>query len=309
MSWDSKFFQLAGVVASWSKDRSRKFGSIIVDKTNNVRAIGYNGFPRGVNDDVPSRHDRPAKYLWTVHSEVNALLSAARSGVALDGCRIYVPWYPCANCAGSLIQAGIVEVVCLEPNWDDASYKESFAVTKVMFEEAGVVVRFEGKNDCAPAVLTTREVAPPALRSVYHTAYVDGGSRGNPGPASVGAVIRFFNGATFDHSVTISEYIGEATNNVAEYTALLKVLGLDKLQEDGVTVYSDSKLMVNQINGLYECKAEGLIPLHTMALRLINRLPRFRIVHIPREENTEADALCNQALDEHEEQIATNSRA
>jgi dCMP deaminase len=98
-------------------------------------AHGWNGFPRGVDDDVDERHERPAKYLWTEHAERNAIYNAAAIGAATAGCTMYLPWYPCTGCARAIIQSGISEVVCVEPDWGDSTYATEFAVTKEMFND------------------------------------------------------------------------------------------------------------------------------------------------------------------------------
>jgi len=140
--WDDRFMGLAREVASWSKDRSRKVGCVIVGPNREIRATGYNGFPRGVADDVEARHQRPAKYRWTEHSERNAIYNAARSGVSTEGCRIYLMWYPCMDCARAIVQAGIVEVVAVEPDWNDPTFADDFRDVKQLFVEAGVACRF-----------------------------------------------------------------------------------------------------------------------------------------------------------------------
>jgi dCMP deaminase len=133
---------MARLVATWSKDRSRTCGAVIVDDRNVVVALGWNGFPRGVDDDVDARHERPAKYLWTEHAERNAIYNAAACGHATRGCTMILPWYPCADCARAIIQAGLVCIVCIEPDWNDHIWAEAFAVTREMLTEAGVTVRF-----------------------------------------------------------------------------------------------------------------------------------------------------------------------
>src|SRR2546421_12647437 len=70
--WDGRFMELARHVGTWSKDRSRQVGCVVVGPDNSVRAIGFNGFPRGLDDENEHRHQRPAKYLWTEHAERNA---------------------------------------------------------------------------------------------------------------------------------------------------------------------------------------------------------------------------------------------
>lgn len=134
--------ELAGFVAGWSKDRSRQVGCVIIAPDNSLRSIGFNGFPRGLNDDHDERHERPAKYFWTEHAERNAIYAAARNGIALAGCRMYLPWFPCVDCARAIVQAGIVELVSLEPDFADEQWGEGFRVSVDLLEEAGVAVRF-----------------------------------------------------------------------------------------------------------------------------------------------------------------------
>lgn len=109
-SWDSYFLQLAALISTRSKDRSVQVGAVIVDCMHNVISSGYNGFARGIDDDVDSRHERPTKYLWIVHAEENAILAAARSGHSTLNCLLYCTHPPCSRCARGIIQAGIVGV-------------------------------------------------------------------------------------------------------------------------------------------------------------------------------------------------------
>ena len=150
--WDRRWMDLARLVATWSEDRSRKTGAVIVDGRNVPVSLGWNGFPRRVSGKVEERHARPAKYLWTEHGERNAIYNAAAVGAATAGCRIYLPWYPCSGCARAIIQAGLAEVIAVEPDWQDPAYAADFAVTREMLQEAGVHVRWaEG----APPVSAT----------------------------------------------------------------------------------------------------------------------------------------------------------
>ncbi|NUP88477.1 MAG: ribonuclease HI family protein [Candidatus Sumerlaeia bacterium] len=127
--------------------------------------------------------------------------------------------------------------------------------------------------------------------------FIDGGARGNPGPAAIGIVM------VDDGDETIwthAEVIGEATNNIAEYTALVRALTEAKrLRVMRLEVCSDSELVVNQILGRYKMKNEGLRPLWEEAQSLSRDFERFRIRHIPRSQNRVADRLVNQALDEN----------
>ncbi|MDR2429082.1 MAG: ribonuclease HI family protein [Candidatus Margulisbacteria bacterium] len=122
--------------------------------------------------------------------------------------------------------------------------------------------------------------------------FVDGGARGNPGPAGAGAVL------LGDRPLTISEYLGAATNNVAEYTAL--ILLLRKAVELGyneLEVFADSELMVRQINGQYKVKDEKLRALCFQAAESIAKLRKFSLTHVPRAQNKAADKLVNEAID------------
>lgn len=123
----------------------------------------------------------------------------------------------------------------------------------------------------------------------------DGGARGNPGPAGAGFVLENPDGTIVCRA---GRYLGETTNNVAEYRALL--LGLETAVASGarpLVVYSDSELLVRQLNGAYRVKNEGLKPLFAEARRLIGVLREVTVVHVRRSENREADALANEAMD------------
>lgn len=126
--------------------------------------------------------------------------------------------------------------------------------------------------------------------------YTDGGARGNPGAAALGVVI--YDGG--EKIATLKRYIGEATNNVAEYEAL--IAGLTEVSERGfservVEVRMDSELIVKQMRGEYKVKDANLKILHARAREALQALSSVSFVHIPREENKEADALVNEALD------------
>jgi ribonuclease HI len=129
-----------------------------------------------------------------------------------------------------------------------------------------------------------------------HRANIDGGSRGNPGPASYGVVIRDPRG---DIVAKLKKYIGRMTNNVAEYYGL--IAALDYAQSHGIRalrVESDSELLVQQMRGRYKVKSADLQPLFERAKKMSQSFESFRIDHVYREQNREADALANEALDE-----------
>ena len=126
------------------------------------------------------------------------------------------------------------------------------------------------------------------------TIYTDGGSRGNPGPAAYAYVIKRPGAADIEEK----GFLGQTTNNIAEYTGLLKAL--EHAKEIGgskLIVNSDSELMVKQMNGLYKVKNEGLRPLYLQATALRKQFDSVTIKHIYREQNSQADALCNEAMD------------
>lgn len=129
---------MAYLVAMKSKDESTHCGSVIVDDMNHIVSTGYNSFVRGINDNVPERQLRPAKYMWFEHGERNAVYSAAYRGISTKGCKIYVTGIPCADCARAIVQAGIKEVIIQERKEFGKEWEESCKVTLEMFEEAGV---------------------------------------------------------------------------------------------------------------------------------------------------------------------------
>ncbi len=140
--WNRRFMDMAEMVASWSKDRSRGVGAVIVGADKTIRSVGYNGFPRGLDDDVECRHERPAKYKWTEHAERNAIYNAIRAHSVITGCTIVIPWYPCADCARAIIQAGIVKVVSYRPNYEDPTWGEDFKMVDEMLAECEIEVEF-----------------------------------------------------------------------------------------------------------------------------------------------------------------------
>lgn len=143
--------------------------------------------------------------------------------------------------------------------------------------------------------MTEIENQPP--KSNFAVIFADGGSRGNPGPAGAGAIVK--RGTADGETVAeCSEYIGRETNNVAEYSAL--ILGLKKALELGFTeveVRMDSELVVKQVKGDYKVKNETLEGFYMEAIFLAGKFKRFKISHVHREQNKEADKLANAAMD------------
>ncbi len=140
--WETRFLRLAEHIGSWSKDRSTRVGCVIVGAHKEIRAIGYNGFPRRADDDLDARHERPAKYKWTEHAERNAIYTAARAGIPIDGCTMYLPWFPCMECARAIVQSGISTLVAYPPDISHPTWGEDFRLAIALFKETGVDVRF-----------------------------------------------------------------------------------------------------------------------------------------------------------------------
>lgn len=128
------------------------------------------------------------------------------------------------------------------------------------------------------------------------TAYTDGASRGNPGDAGIGIVFVDENGNVVRE---IAEYIGQTTNNIAEYTALITALKeAVEMGYEVIEIVSDSELMVKQLNGEYQVKNEGIKPLHKEAGELLKEFKQYSIRHVRREQNKRADELANQGINE-----------
>ncbi|MFA4967106.1 MAG: ribonuclease HI family protein [Candidatus Margulisiibacteriota bacterium] len=126
--------------------------------------------------------------------------------------------------------------------------------------------------------------------------FCDGASRNNPGESGIGIVIKSGGKVLLE----VSDYIGQTTNNIAEYMALIR--GLEEallLGAREAAFFCDSELLVKQINGEYKVKNEGLKPLHLHAKKLISKFKKFEINHTRRENNAHADELANKGIDEH----------
>jgi dCMP deaminase len=137
--WDKRFMELAKQVSTWSKDKSTGVGAVIVNDKKKVLSLGFNGFPRGVDDDVESRHERPEKNHYVVHAERNALDEAETS---LEGATIYCTFFTCSTCAHGIIQKGLKRVVAPEPDWNAERYAETQKHAMQMYKESGVEVDF-----------------------------------------------------------------------------------------------------------------------------------------------------------------------
>jgi len=145
MWWKTYFLQIAESVKLKSKDESTQIGAVIVGTDREVLSTGYNSFPRGLNDEIKERQERPEKYFWMVHAEMNAILNAARVGTRLKDSEIYITsGLPCSNCARAIINAGIKKVYCKrqDTTFNREKWDEEAIRTKVMFEECGIEIYY-----------------------------------------------------------------------------------------------------------------------------------------------------------------------
>jgi dCMP deaminase len=142
-NWHAYYLAVCRTVASRSKDPVTQIGCIIVGPAHEIRSTGYNSFPRGIDDNVPERLERPEKYLWIEHAERNAIYNAARTGTPLEGCTIYIEVMPCMDCARAIVQAGIGSVVVDADRMQKFSsdqYNPHFKRVEVLLKEAQINV-------------------------------------------------------------------------------------------------------------------------------------------------------------------------
>ena len=140
--WDLRYLALAEQVSKWSKDPSRQIGAVAVGSKGQVLAQGYNGFPRGIDDSLTAYYDREKKYKYVVHAEMNVIYNATYNGTSLDGSTLYVHGLPvCSECSKGVIQVGIKRVVMPKQEIPD-HWKDSWQLTKSLFEQAGVSYDF-----------------------------------------------------------------------------------------------------------------------------------------------------------------------
>ena len=154
------------------------------------------------------------------------------------------------------------------------------------------------KTDSPSAASAVRRPDHKAILTIY----VDGASRGNPGLAGAGAVIKDSEGAVIKK---LKKFLGSVTNNVAEYQALIMALeAADRLGVANLRIFADSELMVKQINGVYQVKSPDLKPLYNRAASLIKLFSSVKLSHVMREQNSLADAMANEAIDKRDERQA-----
>lgn len=143
LEWVDYFRKIAEVVKEKSKDKNTKIGSVIIGKSNEIVSTGYNSFPRGIDDNVESRQERPEKYYWFEHSERNAIYNAARIGVSTNECTMFLSCgIPCADCARAIINSGIIGIWVNRQNISGNKWDESSHRSLEMFEEANIKVNW-----------------------------------------------------------------------------------------------------------------------------------------------------------------------
>jgi len=136
-NWHKRFMELAHHIALWSKYPGRKVGAVITDDRHTVVSVGYNGSPRGCNDNDETKYDKKTKYLYAEHAERNAIYNAA---TPLIGKTIYSTLFPCAACARAIIQCGITRLVSYAPDFNDEAFGVQFKAALKMFQETNILV-------------------------------------------------------------------------------------------------------------------------------------------------------------------------
>ena len=140
-NWDKRFLKLAKHISEWSKDPSTKVGCVVVGPDRELRSTGFNGLPRGIEDNEERLNNREIKYPLICHAEENAIMHAARIGISLKDCTAYVTWPPCTRCARSLIQAGVSTIVYPENIEIPERWMNDFNLSLNMLKEAKISLK------------------------------------------------------------------------------------------------------------------------------------------------------------------------
>ena len=146
-----KYYKLARYMANqFSRDPSTKVGALLLaPRSLEILSMGYNGMPRGIDDTVPARLERPTKYLYTEHAERNALYNANRRGISLQGAYGIATLCPCADCARGFIQSGVEGLVTHKQEMSDNRWDASFDVGQEMMLEAGIQIMMLSAEEVA----------------------------------------------------------------------------------------------------------------------------------------------------------------
>jgi len=142
MEWQKYFLGIAEQIKLKSKDEKTQIGVVLVGSDKEIVSTGYNSFPRGINDNIPERQERPEKYFWFAHAELNAIVNAARIGLSTKRTTMYMTCgIPCCDCARAIINAGVSAIICKDVQTAQGDqWSEHEKRTRIMFEEAGVEV-------------------------------------------------------------------------------------------------------------------------------------------------------------------------
>ncbi|HJM17238.1 MAG TPA: dCMP deaminase family protein [Candidatus Poseidoniia archaeon] len=138
--WNKRFLKLAKHISEWSKDPSTQVGCVVVGPDREIRSTGFNGLPRGIEDNDERLNNREIKYPLICHAEENAIMHAARIGISLKDCTAYVTWPPCTRCARSLIQAGISTIIYPENTEIPKRWMDDFNLSLNMLKEADIII-------------------------------------------------------------------------------------------------------------------------------------------------------------------------
>ena len=143
-SLDDRMMTMVYLVADGSKDKKTHIGAVVLGPDKEIRTTGYNGFVRGLNDNVPERQEKPEKDFWFEHAERNSIYNATRFGATLKGCKMYTNGIPCMECARGIVQSGIEEII-VDEKWEETNEGidiEHSKRTIEMFEEVGIKIRY-----------------------------------------------------------------------------------------------------------------------------------------------------------------------
>ncbi len=139
--WDQRFLNLAKHISQWSKDPSTKVGCVVVGPDREIRSTGFNGLPRGIEDNDERLNNREIKYPLICHAEENAIMHAARIGISLKDCTAYVTWPPCTRCARSLVQAGVSTIIYPKNIEIPDRWMDDFNLSLDMLKEAKINIK------------------------------------------------------------------------------------------------------------------------------------------------------------------------
>ena len=144
-----KYYKLAKTLAAeFSKDPSTKVAVIYLDsKTHAVLSLGYNGFPRGVDETIMDRWERPIKYMYCEHAERNGIYNACLNGTSLKDSIAVITMFPCCDCARGIIQSGVKKIITVKPDIQLSYWKESFDISMDMFKDIKMEIMFIEEKD------------------------------------------------------------------------------------------------------------------------------------------------------------------